>query len=62
MQSPSEMYCTSSLLGFGLELNALSRATLIVLSIDVLFFLLLARASCAAARLAAWLISWAWAV
>jgi len=33
-----------------------------VLSMEVLFFLLLASASCAAVRLAAWLMSWAWAV
>ena len=36
-QSPSEMYCTSSLLGLGLELKALSSATLTVLSMLVLF-------------------------
>ena len=44
-QSPSEIYWTSSLVGLGLELNARSSATLTVLSIDVLFFLLLAKAS-----------------
>ena len=53
-QRPSEMYCTSSLVGFGLELKALSRATLTVLSMEVLFFLLLESASWAADSEAAW--------
>ena len=44
-QRPSEMYWTSSLEGLGLELNALSSATLTVLSMEVLFLRLLAKAS-----------------
>ena len=44
-QRPSEIYWTSSLEGLGLELKALSKATLTVLSIEVLFLRLLAKAS-----------------
>ena len=53
-QRPSEMYWTSSLVGLGLELKALSSATLTVLSMEVLFFLLLESASWAAESEAAW--------
>ena len=42
----SETYAISSLVGLGLELKALSSATLMVVSMDVLFFRLLLMASC----------------
>lgn len=48
IHNPSDIYWTSSLVGFGFELKARSSATLIALSMDVRFFRRRASASCAA--------------